>query len=134
MFRDLANRRLPCIAFDVDNLLFKETHQRGRLARIFYKFKSERDKYLDRDLDINFILYLRTVWDKGYNIELITRKPFKEDLYRLLDKYEVCYTYLHEVTQQDLEEGKLRYYYFVCNLHNPNISNSITLRELQTMI
>lgn len=110
---DISNRQAPIIAFNVDNLLFKQyIKPKNIIVRLIDKFVP-KDEYIDRDIDTNFEELLLSLWTKRpYSIYLISFKAeIEEELTELLVSRGVCYTKLVCVESLDDLIHSCRYHY-----------------------
>jgi peptidoglycan/xylan/chitin deacetylase (PgdA/CDA1 family) len=141
---DISNRQAPVIAFNIDELLFldKPVENMKMLEKLKWKAMSDKQKYLSRPLNKDFISIIDKLWSKyTFSIYFITfRVDLVEELYAILDKYNVNYTSL--VPMYEWEELRraceLQYmYYFDNNLELLSYigqHNALTIDKLPSII
>lgn len=110
---DISNRQAPILAFNLDNLLFKESKRpSNRFTKFMSKFVPNND-YFSREINKQFIELLSSVWaSRPYSIYLISFRPDLEiELNEMLLTMSICYTSL--VCIDDIEEltHSCRYHY-----------------------
>ena len=139
---DISNKQAPVLAFNVDNLLFKEEQGESSIIdRVKSLVQSDRKKFINRSVDMTFVNKINNIWIKHpYSIYLITFSPYKDDLFTILDRNLVNYTSLVELFEwEDIRHRcRLQFtYYFDSNeelLSYVSTSNARHIRELPLLI
>ena len=142
LHNDISNKQAPILAFNVDNLLFKEEQGESSIIdRVKSLIQSDRKKFISRDVDMTFVNKINNIWMKHpYSIYLITFSPYKDDLFTILDRNLVNYTSLVELFEwEDIRHRcRLQFtYYFDSNeelLSYVSTSNARHIRELPLLI
>ena len=142
LHNDISNKQAPILAFNVDNLLFKEKQGKSSIIdKIKNLIQSDRKKYINRDIDITFVNMINNIWMKHpYSIYLITFYPYKYDLLTILDRNSVNYTSLVELFEWDEIRHRcgLQFtYYFDSDeelLSYVSMKNALHIRELPLII
>ena len=101
LHNDISNKQAPILAFNVDNLLFKEEQGESSIIdRVKSLIQSDRKKYISREVDNTFINRINNIWIKyPYSIYFITFSPYKDDLFTILDRNLVNYTSLVDLIE-----------------------------------
>jgi hypothetical protein len=142
LHNDISNKQAPILAFNVDNLLFKEEQGESSIIdRVKNLIQSDRKKYINRDIDMTFVNMINNIWMKHpYSIYLITFSPYKDDLFNILDKNLVNYTSLVELFEwEDIRHRcRLQFTYYFDNneelLSYVSMENALHIRELPLII
>lgn len=139
---DISNKQAPVIAFNVDNLLFKQEQEDSSLINKMKSLvQSDRKKFISKDVDMTFVHRINNIWIKHpYSIYLITFSPYKDDLFTILDKNLVNYTSLVEMFEwEDVRHRcRLQFTYYFDNdeelLSYISMNNALHIRELPLLI
>lgn len=94
---NISNKSAPILAFNVDNLLFKDIpRDNSLLSNIKAKITPEKKMFLNREIDLHMVNQLNILWARyDYSIYLVTMHPeYRGDLFTLLDGHEVNFTSL----------------------------------------
>lgn len=142
LHNDISNKQAPILAFNVDNLLFKEEQEESFIIdRVKSLIQSDRKKYINRDIDMTFVNKINNIWMKHpYSIYLITFSPYKDDLFNILDRNLVNYTSLVELFEWDEIRHRcgLQFTYYFDNdeelLSYVSMNNALHIRELPLLI
>lgn len=139
---DISNRQAPIIAFNVDNLLFKDDVKPANIiVRLLDKFMPKTG-YFDRVIDSDFVDLLLNLWYKHpFSIYLVSFRPDIEDeLNELLVNQCICYTKLVCVESIDVVIHSCRYhysYYFDSDdslISMIGTANALNIKELNLVI
>lgn len=142
LHNDISNKQAPILAFNVDNLLFKEKQGKSSIIdKVKSIIQSDRKKYINRDIDMTFVNMINNIWMKHpYSIYLITFSPYKDDLFNILDRYLVNYTSIVELFEWDdiRHRCRLQFTYYFDNdeelLSYISMNNALHIRELPLLI
>lgn len=142
LHNDISNKQAPILAFNVDNLLFKEKQGKSSIIdKIKNLIQSDRKKYINRDIDMTFVNIINNIWMKHpYSIYLITFSPYKDDLFTILDRNLVNYTSLVDLIEwEDVRHRcRLQFTYYFDNdeelLSYVSMNNALHIRELPSLI
>lgn len=142
LHNDISNKQAPILAFNVDNLLFKEKQGESSLIDVVKSLvQSDRKKFVNRDVDMTFVNRINNIWIKHpYSIYLITFTPYKDDLFTILDRNLVNYTSLVELFEWDDIRHRcgLQFTYYFDNdeelLSYISMNNALHIRELPLLI
>ena len=138
---DLSNMTSPVIAFNADNLLFKNREDKSIVKTVLDKFKSEEQIYLNRDLDHKFLDLLERIWlHEVVSIHLVSFQSFAGDIEDYAREKGVLFTSMYEV--KDFNEFILRvrnrYMYYFDNdtqlLSKINCKNAMHIDDIKKII
>ena len=91
---NISNQQAPIIAFNLDNLLFKEEEQEKGLKKLIYTFFPKK-----KVVNENFIDIINNVWmNHDLSIYLMTLKTDFSEYEQILDEYCALYTRIHHYT------------------------------------
>ena len=142
LHNDISNKQAPILAFNVDNLLFKEKQGESSIIdRVKSLIQSDRKKYISREVDNTFINRINNIWIKyPYSIYFITFSPYKDDLFTILDRNLVNYTSLVDLIEWEDVRHRcgLQFTYYFDNdeelLSYVSMKNALHIRELPLII
>lgn len=142
LHNDISNKQAPILAFNVDNLLFKEEQGESSIIdRVKSLIQSDRKKYISREVDNTFINRINNIWIKyPYSIYFITFSPYKDDLFTILDRNLVNYTSLVDLIEWEDVRHRcgLQFTYYFDNdeelLSYVSMNNALHIRELPLLI
>ena len=142
LHNDISNKQAPILAFNVDNLLFKEEQGESSIIdRVKSLIQSDRKKYISREVDNTFINRINNIWIKyPYSIYFITFSPYKDDLFTILDRNLVNYTSLVDLIEWEDVRHRcgLQFTYYFDNdeelLSYVSMNNALHIRELPSLI
>lgn len=98
---DISNRVAPFIAFNIDNLLFKEETNKSFIKNLIKFFTSDKQRFFNRDINEDFLRKLNYIWNKYFlSIALISFYPrYEKEYNKFLEKYNVPFSsliFIHE--------------------------------------
>ena len=142
LHNDISNKQAPILAFNVDNLLFKEEQGESSIIdRVKSLIQSDRKKFISRNVDMTFVNKINNIWMKHpYSIYLITFSPYKDDLFTILDRNLVNYTSLVDLIEWEDVRHRcgLQFTYYFDNdeelLSYVSMNNALHIRELPLLI